>query len=66
MASNTSCSGAGRFWRYEALLDQALHRDLILLLQLKKAAAAALSLGSKRPPKSDRGLIEGASEFQSG
>jgi hypothetical protein len=56
----------GEVLRYEALLDQALQRDLILLMQLKKAASAALALGAKKPPKSDRGLIEGASEFQVG
>jgi hypothetical protein len=56
----------GEVLRYEALLDQALHRDLILLMQLKKAASAALALGAKKPPKSDRRLIEGASEVQLG
>lgn len=55
---------SGEVLRYEALLDQALHRDLILLMQLKKAASAALALGAKKPLKSDGGLIEGASEFQ--
>jgi len=50
---------SGNVLRYEALLDQALHRDLILLQQLKKAAAAAPALGSRTPPESNRGLIEG-------
>jgi hypothetical protein len=45
--------------RYESLLDQGFHRDLILLLQLKKAASNAPALSAKKPPKSDRGLIEG-------
>ncbi len=45
--------------RHEALLDQAVHRDLILLLQLKKAASAALALSVKKPPSYDRELIEG-------
>jgi len=45
--------------RYESLLDQGFHRDLILLLQLKKAASAAPALSAKKPPKFDRGLIEG-------
>lgn len=48
----------GNILRYEALLDQALHRDLILLQQLKKTAAAA-ALGPTIPQKSHRGLIEG-------
>jgi len=48
---------SGNVLRYEALLDQALHRDLILLLQLKKVAAAAVT--AQTPPGSDRGLIEG-------
>ena len=49
----------GEVLRYEALLDQALHRDLILLLQLKKAASTAPALDAKKPSKSDRALIEG-------
>jgi hypothetical protein len=44
----------GEVLRYEALLDQALHRDLILLMQLKKAASPSLASGAKKPPKSDR------------
>jgi hypothetical protein len=45
--------------RYEILLDQGFHRDLILLLQLQKASLAAPAPSAKKPPKSDRGLIEG-------
>jgi hypothetical protein len=56
----------GEVLRYEALLDQALHRDLILLMQLKKAASAAPARGAKKPPKSDRGLIEGRSNSNVG
>jgi hypothetical protein len=48
--------------RYEALLDQALHRDLILLQQLKKAAAAARAASAQPPPESNRRLIEGEVE----
>jgi len=54
----------GREWsanlsRYESLLDQGFHRDLTLLLQLRKVASAAPVLSAKKPPQSDRGLIEG-------
>jgi hypothetical protein len=50
----------GNALRYEALLDQALHRDLILLQQLKKVAATATAppLGPTTPQRSTRGLIE--------
>jgi hypothetical protein len=47
----------GDIVRYEGLLDQALHRDLILLQQLKKAAAAARAVSAQTPPESNRGLI---------
>jgi hypothetical protein len=49
----------GNILRYEALLDQALHRDLILLQQLKKAALAARVVSAQKPQQSNRGLIEG-------
>jgi hypothetical protein len=44
--------------RYEALLDQGLHRDLILLQQLKKTAAAP-ALGPAKQQGSHPPLIEG-------
>src|SRR5208282_3260593 len=44
-------------WSGNVLRYEALHRDLILLQQLKKVAAAAVS--AQTPPESDRGLIEG-------
>jgi hypothetical protein len=49
----------GKVARYEALLDQALHRDLIPLQQLKKAALAARVVSAQKPQKSNRVLIEG-------
>lgn len=54
--------GNGDILRYEGLLDQALHRDLILLQQLKKAAAAARAVSAQPPPESNRRLIEGEVE----
>ena len=52
----------GRSWsanllKYESLLDQGFHRDLILLLALKKAAPALPASSAKKPPQSDRRLI---------
>jgi|ERR1039458_2327566 hypothetical protein len=52
----------GDILRYEGLLDQAFHRDLILLQQLKKAAAAARVVSAQTSPESNRGLIEGEVE----
>ncbi len=52
----------GEVIRYEAFLDQTLHRDLILLQQLKKAAAAARVVSAQTSPESNRGLIEGEVE----
>jgi len=46
--------------RYEALLDQGFHRDLILLQKLKEMAPVSDTRG-RRPLKSERGLIEGGS-----
>jgi len=46
--------------RYEALLDQGFHRDLILLQKLKEMAPAPDTRGG-RPLKSEPGLIEGDS-----
>jgi hypothetical protein len=48
---------AGELIRYEALLDQAMHQDLVLLDRLKKTAAATTSGIKKR--KSAQGMIEG-------
>lgn len=48
---------AGDVMRYEALLDQAMHRDLVLLQQLKKVAVAP-PLGTTTR-KSTQGVIEG-------
>lgn len=44
--------------RYEALLDQAFHRDLILLQKLKEAGPNLPALESKNSTKA-RGVIEG-------
>jgi hypothetical protein len=46
--------------RYEALLDQGFHRDMILLQKLKELAPVPDTEPGKLP-KSDRGLIEGGS-----
>jgi hypothetical protein len=46
--------------RYEALLDQAFHRDLILLQKLKEAGPNLPALESKNLRK-PRGPIEGES-----
>ena len=43
--------------KYENLLNQAFHRDLILLQTLQKSHVATLS--AKKPSGSVRGLIEG-------
>jgi hypothetical protein len=45
--------------RYEALLDQAFHRDLILLQKLKEDGPLVPTLGSRKSTKSGPGLIEG-------
>lgn len=47
--------------RYEALLDQGFHRDLILLEKLKEIPPVS---GGKRPlpPKADRPIIDGETE----
>jgi len=47
--------------RYEGQLDQSFHRDLILLLQLKKMAPAP-ALAPKKPPQSDRSLVAGQAD----
>jgi hypothetical protein len=44
--------------RYEALLDQGFHRDLILLQKLKETAPVPDTQG-KLLPKADHKLIEG-------
>ena len=43
--------------RYEALLDQGFHRDLILLQKLKEMAPVA-DMGNRKLPKPQRELIE--------
>jgi len=48
--------------KYEALLDQGFHRDLVLLLEMKKAASAAPASSFKKPPQSERGLLEGRTD----
>lgn len=45
--------------RFEIFLDQGLHRDLILLQQLRSAALAAVTLTGGRPSKSERKQING-------
>lgn len=53
-------SASGHILRYEALLDQGFHRDLILLQKLKETAS--LPDEKKGPtPKADHKLIEGSS-----
>ena len=46
--------------RYESLLDQGFHRDLILLQKLKEMAPVP-DTRDRKSPKGDRGLIEGGS-----
>ncbi len=46
--------------RYEALLDQGFHRDLILLQKLKEMAPVP-DPEDRRPAKREHGLIEGGS-----
>jgi hypothetical protein len=45
--------------KYESFLNQVFHRDLILLQTLQKAHSVAPPVSSKKPPQSDRSLIEG-------
>ena len=45
--------------RQEFLLDQGLHRDLILLQHLQSAAQAAAALPERKPTKSERRVIDG-------
>jgi hypothetical protein len=54
------CLSSPDILRYEALLDQGFHRDLILLQKLKEMAPVP-NTGGKRALKSERGLIEGSS-----
>ena len=49
---------SGNVLRYEALLDQALHRDLILLQKLKEVALPAATAAGKLP-KNNQAVIEG-------
>ena len=46
--------------RYEALLDQGFHRDLILLQKLKEMPPVQ-DTRDRRPPKLEQGLIEDGS-----
>ena len=46
--------------RYEALLEQGFHRDLILLQKLKEMAPVPAA-GDRKSLKPERGLIEGES-----
>lgn len=48
--------------RYEALLDQGFHRDLILLQKLKETAPVPNTKG-KLPPKADHESIEGGGDL---
>jgi hypothetical protein len=48
--------------RYEALLDQGFHRDLILLQKLKETAPVPNTKG-KLPPNADHKLIEGGDDL---
>ena len=54
------CLSSPNVLRYEALLDQGFHRDLILLQKLKEIAPVP-NTGSRKPLKSESGLIEGSS-----
>jgi hypothetical protein len=54
------CLSSPDILRYEALLDQGFHRDLILLQKLKEMALV-LNTGSRKPLKSEHGMIEGGS-----
>ena len=49
---------SGNVLRYEALIDQALHRDLILLQKLKELAPPA-AIATGKLPKNNHGVIEG-------
>ena len=48
--------------RYEALLDQGFHRDLILLQKLKETAFIP-NMKGKLPPKANHNLIEGGDDL---
>jgi hypothetical protein len=48
--------------KYESFLNQVFHRDLILLQTLQKAHPVAPPVSSKKPPQSDRTLIEGQAD----
>jgi len=52
----------GNLLKYENLLNQGFHRDLILLETLQKADPYAEPLTSKKPAQSDRGLMEGQAD----
>jgi hypothetical protein len=44
--------------KYENLLNQAFHRDLILLQTLQKVHSIALPVSPSEPPQADRTIIE--------
>ena len=48
--------------KYESFLNQVFHRDLILLQALQKAHPVAPLVSPKKPPQSDRSLIEGPAD----
>lgn len=48
------------FFRYEALLDQGFHRDMILLQKLKEMHPVP-EPGDRKAVKSEAGIIDGAS-----
>ena len=49
----------GNVLRYEALLDQGFHRDLMLLQKLKELAPVGPDLSRRSAQKSNGGLIKG-------
>jgi len=49
--------------KYENLLNQAFHRDLILLQTLQQAGSIARVPSPKKPPQSDRSLVEGQADL---
>jgi hypothetical protein len=57
LSQPTLMLGAANTLRYEALLDQSLHRDLILLQKLKEVVPPAPTTPARK--SSDRALIEG-------
>lgn len=54
------CLSSPDVLRYEALLDQSFHRDLILLQKLKEMAPGP-DTGDPKSLKDEGGLLEGSS-----